>query len=164
MMMKTIVAAIDLDDKLAQAVVLAARDLAAREGASVHVVSVWPELTAAAGGYINEFAPSTAATLTEETLLADKEARAAEEKRLNDLVGKLAPGAEAAMLHGEPAYAIAGYARDRGADVIVAGSHQRGFWGSLFAGASSREVVREAPCAVFLVTEPYAKKLKAQRN
>ena len=65
------------------------------------------------------------------------------------------------VLDGEAADEVARYAKKLGADIIVTGSHQRNFWGALFQGSASRELIREAPCAVFLVTKAFAKTLKA---
>lgn len=157
-----IVAAIDLDDDLADAVVLAGLGLARKDNARLHVVSAWPPLATAAG-YVADIAPVAAAPLTEEAIAADREARAGHEKRLKNRVGALAPDAIIRALDGEPAHAIAAYAQEVDADLIVTGSHQRGFWARLFQGASSRELIREAPCGVLLVTRPYAEKVMKAR-
>ena len=57
------------------------------------------------------------------------------------------------------ATAFGAYAEKTGADLIVTGSHQRGIWGALVHGSASREVIHDAPCAVFVVTRRYADKV-----
>jgi nucleotide-binding universal stress UspA family protein len=159
-----IVAAIDLDDDLAEAVLLAADRLAKHDGARLHVVSAWPSLAARTGGYVSEFAPVSAATLSQGAIEADREAREHLETQLADFARQRASVAVAKVIEGEPAAAISEYARDIDADLIVTGSHQRGFWRSLLHGAGSRELVLDAPCGVFLVTKPYAEKQRKSRG
>jgi len=160
MQFKTIVAAIDIDDDLAAGVVRAAASLAAKDGADLQVVSVWPPFAVSAPGFSAELGASSAA-VSEALMEQHREGR---KEALNDLktfVGKIAPKAKSVMLDGEASDEVAEYAARHGADLIVTGSHQKSFWGSLFQGSQSRELVREAPCAVFLVTKAFAKTLGA---
>lgn len=57
------------------------------------------------------------------------------------------------VLCGAPDQQIIELARDWGADLIVVGSHGRGFWGRLL-GSVSTGVVHHAPCSVLIVRKP----------
>ena len=59
--------------------------------------------------------------------------------------------ADYAWAAGEPADAIVGEARDRGADLIVIGSHQHGFFSRLLGTDVGAEVKRAAGCDVLVV-------------
>lgn len=160
MKLNLIVAAVDVKDDLARAVIVAAQDLSWRDHAKVHVVSAWPLMPPASVALAGSLGPM-GGDLSPEILQSDKEARKADEAALKALVAAAAPGAIVKMLDGDPAEAIVDYARDLHADVIVAGTHQRGFWGAVFEGGASRDLVKGAPCGVFLVTKPYAERLLA---
>jgi nucleotide-binding universal stress UspA family protein len=54
------------------------------------------------------------------------------------------------VLRGSPVQQIVGKAEEWGADVIVVGSHGRGFWGRLL-GSVSNGVVHHAKCSVLVV-------------
>ncbi|MEP6947393.1 MAG: universal stress protein [Acidobacteriota bacterium] len=54
------------------------------------------------------------------------------------------------LMHGAPDKAIIETAKNWGADLIVVGSHGRGFWGRLL-GSVSDGVVHHAPCSVLIV-------------
>jgi nucleotide-binding universal stress UspA family protein len=55
---------------------------------------------------------------------------------------------------GAPAHAIADYAREEAIDLIVMGSHGRGFISGLLTGRVAEKVVRIAPCPVLTVRKP----------
>jgi nucleotide-binding universal stress UspA family protein len=57
------------------------------------------------------------------------------------------------ILEGKPSTRIVEYAEEWDADVIVVGSHGRGFWGRLL-GSVSNSVVNHAPCSVLVVRKP----------
>lgn len=57
---------------------------------------------------------------------------------------------ETDVLHGAPDQQIIERAKDWKADLIVVGSHGRGFWGRLL-GSVSDGVVHHAPCSVLVV-------------
>ncbi len=57
------------------------------------------------------------------------------------------------ILRGSPAQQIVERAIEWGADLIVVGSHGRGFWGRLL-GSVSNGVVHHAPCSVMVVRKP----------
>lgn len=148
---KSILAAIDLDDDLAEGVVRAADSLAMKDGALLEIVSVWPALSNATPTFSAEIGASSA-VVTEALVKQHREGRQNSVDRLAALTNRLAPSARATVLDGEPAEAIAEHAKKSKADLIVTGSHQRKFWGALFQGSASFDLIREAPCAVFLVT------------
>ncbi len=54
---------------------------------------------------------------------------------------------------GSPEQAIVSEAEDWGADLIVTGSHGRGFWKRALLGSVSSAVVHHAPCSVLIVRE-----------
>lgn len=57
------------------------------------------------------------------------------------------------VLRGAPAQQIIERGSEWKADVIVVGSHGRGFWGRLL-GSVSNSVVHHAPCSVLVVRKP----------
>jgi nucleotide-binding universal stress UspA family protein len=52
---------------------------------------------------------------------------------------------------GRPAQTIIEEAENWGADMIVVGSHGRGYWGRLAVGSVSDAVLHHAPCSVLIV-------------
>lgn len=158
MKFKLVIAAIDLDDELAEGVLAAAASLAAKDGAKLDVVTAWPPLSAMATTFSGEVAASSA-TITQAVMEQHRAGRRETESKLIELIERRAPKGTAVVVDGDPADAVADYAKKKGADLIVTGSHQRNFWSALFQGSASRELVHEAPCAVFLVTKSAASKL-----
>ncbi|MFZ1702246.1 MAG: universal stress protein [Pyrinomonadaceae bacterium] len=67
------------------------------------------------------------------------------------------PGAalsiETEVLRGSPDQQITEKAKEWNADLIVVGSHGRGFWGRLL-GSVSNGVMHHAPCSVMVVRKP----------
>ncbi len=59
--------------------------------------------------------------------------------------------AEGRVIEGEPADAIVGVARERGADLIVTGSHGRTGLERVLLGSTSERILNETPCAVLVV-------------
>ncbi|MBS1792290.1 MAG: universal stress protein [Acidobacteria bacterium] len=57
---------------------------------------------------------------------------------------------ETAVRMGAPARVVVDEAREWGADLIVVGSHGRGFWGRLTLGSVSDAIVHHAPCSVMI--------------
>lgn len=155
MQFKSILAAIDLDDDLAEGVVKAADSLALKDGAVLEIVSVWPALTATTQGFSADIGASSA-VVTETLMQQHREGRQKSAEKLRALANRMAPSAKTLVLDGEAAAAIARHAAKAKADLIVTGSHQRKFWGALFQGSASFDLIREAPCAVFLVTKACA--------
>jgi nucleotide-binding universal stress UspA family protein len=155
---RNVVAAIDIYDELAKSVILTAEHLARRDDAALYVVSAWSPLKDVTPAYAADLAP-TAVVVTEASIELDKRNRTAAEKKLKELARESAPDAQVMMFDGDPANVIPEIARKTGADVIVAGSHQKGFWSALFTGGASRALIHDAPCAVFLVTKAFAEKV-----
>ena len=48
---------------------------------------------------------------------------------------------------------------ESGADLIVIGSHQKGWLKRLLEGSESADMIREAPCAVFVATKAHKERL-----
>ncbi len=159
MKFKTIIAAINMDDDLAPGVLKTAIMLAKRDQAKLWVVDVWPDLNYTMATGIADPLGATAMLPSEANLEADRKARKEREKELNDQISKEITGGQAIILVGEPAKEITDFARENDADLIVVGTHQKGAWKALFDGAPSRDIVREAPCAVFLVPRAFAEKI-----
>ena len=152
---RSIIAAIDVEDDLAVGVLKSAQSLAKKDGAILEVVSVWPSVSALTPTFSAEVAASSS-VVSQAAIEQHRAGRQSCEAHLTKFVSEHASGAEAVILDGDPADAIAEHAAKIGADLIVTGSHQRNFWNTLFQGSASRELVREAPCAVFLVTKAFA--------
>lgn len=57
---------------------------------------------------------------------------------------------------GTPADVIVRFAREHEIDLIVMGTHGRGFVGHLLMGSVAEKVVRTAPCPVLTVRNPHA--------
>lgn len=69
-------------------------------------------------------------------------------------IKKSFPGAdlniETEVILGSPVRVIVDEAKDWKADLIVVGSHGRGFWGRLTLGSVSDAIVHHAPCSVLI--------------
>lgn len=163
MKLETVLAAVDVNDDLAEAVILAATDLARRNKARLHVVDAWPVLSPVAIAGTPETEPG-AILMSEANYEADRLARDDAEKRLKALVRKHDPEADVRLVIGEPADVVTRIAKETNADLIVAGSHQKGAWARLISGGDSMSLIRAAPCGVFLVTKPFAEKLIAEHR
>ena len=61
---------------------------------------------------------------------------------------------ELAVRPGMPAAEIVQYAKDQNIDLIVMGTHGRGFVGHFVMGSVAEKVVRTAPCPVLTVRNP----------
>ena len=146
---KKVVAVIDVDDNLAELVFETARKLTA-EGGSLHAIDSNP--------FVTTFESPYAAGALE----ADAAAHKADGNRRMKTLEKLAAahgGADAlAVLEGNPSRDAASYAKKNNVDLIVIGSHQKGWWKRLLEGSESADMIREAPCAVFVVTTAHLKK------
>jgi nucleotide-binding universal stress UspA family protein len=95
------------------------------------------------------------------------EAMAEERRRLEQAVPSCErddPPTELVVRVGDPAHSIVDFARERGVDVIVMGTHGRGGVAHLLLGSVAERVVREAPCAVLTVREKEAASLAVGRT
>lgn len=147
-----VVAVIDVDDELAALVMETAGKLTAQSG-EIHAIDSNP--------FITTFESPYAAGALE----ADSEAHQADAARrleaMEALKDRFAPGATVAVLDGNPSRDAAGYAKKINADLIVIGSHQKAWWKRLLVGSESSDMLREAPCAVFVVTEAHRKRVNS---
>lgn len=146
---KKVVAVIDVDDDLAELVFDTARKLTSDSG-ELHAIDSNPFITTFESPY------ATGA------LEADAQAHKADGNRrmktLEDLAEKYGGATKLAVLEGNPSRDAASYARKNNADLIVIGSHQKGWWKRLLEGSESADMIREAPCAVFVVTTAHLDK------
>ena len=55
------------------------------------------------------------------------------------------------IIDGNATQVIVEKSEEIGADVVVVGSHGRGFWGRVFLGSVSDAVTKHAPCSVLVV-------------
>ncbi|MEL6258821.1 MAG: universal stress protein, partial [Pseudomonadota bacterium] len=62
---------------------------------------------------------------------------------------------------GEAPDAIATYAKNEQADLLVIGSHQKGLFERMMGGGASAGIIHSAPCAVLLVTPGLAQTLQS---
>lgn len=58
------------------------------------------------------------------------------------------------IIIGSPSRSIVETASEWGADLILMGSHGRGFWQRVYLGSVSAAVVHHAPCSVLIVRSP----------
>ena len=73
------------------------------------------------------------------------------EAALDRTVGALDRPTERLLAHGDPAAEICRVAEEGGFDVIVLGSHGRGFVKRVVLGSVSHHVLQHAPCPVLVV-------------
>lgn len=120
-------------------------------GSEVRVVSV------AEAVHVPAPVPHGGAELyTEDLRVAQGRARGVVDAAASRLRGEGGAGLNvtAAVLTGSPARAIIEEAEAWGADLIVLGSHGRGFWGRLLLGSVSQSVAAHARCSVEIVRAP----------
>ncbi len=146
----TIIAAVDLEDDLSSAILKTAAELSELFHAKLHVVDVVTP--------IKGFETLHAMDAVTRDLEYHQKAEAENLAKLTSLVSGVAPSATPIVVQGEPGKSVADYARENNADLLVIGSHQKGWWETLTSGAASPELVREAPCAVYIVTKDAARK------
>lgn len=145
---KTILAAVDLDDDLSDAVIKTAVSLSERLGAKLHVIDAWPPMKGIGFPYAKKAAVAE--------IEKDEAKRRA---RSNALEAKLAtrrPGAITFAPVGHAADAIERYLENESIDLLVIGSHQKGLWQRITSGTVSSDVAHDAPCAVLLVNRNFA--------
>ena len=68
------------------------------------------------------------------------------------------PGAEIDLTTqigvGAPEQILIEEAKEWNADLVVVGSHGRGFWGRMLLGSTTDALVHHAPCSVLVVRQP----------
>lgn len=117
------------------------------QGVVIKVVSIFEEAPilasepfAVSPEYLRDM---TEAAKSQATSFAEKAAAAIKER-----CGGVVVASE--VMSGKPATRIVEHAESWNADVIIVGSHGRGFWGRLL-GSVSNGVVNHAPCSVLVV-------------
>ena len=148
---KNITAAVDVDDDLAGAVLKTAAELSELFHAMLHVVDVITP--------IKGFETLHAMDATMHNVEAHQKAEAERLEQLSSLVSKVVPSAKSIVVHGNAGEAVADYAKQNHTDLLIIGSHQKGWWKTLASGAASPELVRDAPCAVYVVTREAARNM-----
>ena len=125
------------------------RELAARFGATLHVLHV------AENVYITAFGAETYASFAPD-LQRDIEESA--HRRLREAIidsdGSGPDTVPVVMTSSSPAFAIVDYARERDIDLIIMGTHGRGAMQHFLMGSVAERVVRLAPCPVLTVRSP----------
>jgi len=125
------------------------RELAARFGATVHVLHVVTDFTLSAYGV--EGFMATAPDLQTEL---EEGARRQLHTLVVDTDGSGPATVPVMRTSGSPAATIVDYARGHAIDLIVMGTHGRGALGHLIMGSVAERVVRLAPCPVLTVRHP----------
>jgi universal stress protein A len=124
-----------------------ALDLAAREGAALHLLHVIDDAmfaTAYPDGFYTEL-PGLRTQVIGEA-----------QKRLDELVARCQAAkvmVTTDVLVGRPAAGIAQEAKARGADLVVMGTHGRSGFAHLMLGSVAERVLRTAPCPVLAVRD-----------
>lgn len=117
--------------------------------AEIHIVSaVAPVLPA-----VEPFAFSQQFVVEMQTVAEEQAKRiaAAAEKRLKECWPEGSGKISSSVVGGVPKQVIVQEAEERGADLIVMGSHGYGFWKSTLLGSVSDAVLHNAPCSVLIV-------------
>lgn len=140
---KTILAPTDFSER-ATAALLHARILAARFGASIHLLHVLEDPVRGIGleeGY----------TLPDDYLTRAREhTHQRLEKILTEEEGQ-SHSAVLAIKEGSPFVEIVRYAREQNVDLIVMGTHGRRLLAHMLLGSVAEQVLRKAPCPVLVV-------------
>jgi nucleotide-binding universal stress UspA family protein len=127
---------------------LTAIDLAARYGASLHIVHVMAALSAP----VNElYVP-----MEYDATFVERVSKAAQES-IEDLYLSKLPKNQTNFVHllsGYPATEIIGLAKEKKIDLIVMGSHGLTGLAHVLFGSTADRVVRKAPCSVLTVRLP----------
>ena len=145
---KKILCPIDFSDA-SRAALETAADLARRFGASLTLFHAYPVpgYTFPDGSFV------ASSKMLEE--LADQARRHLEEwKSIAATLG--VEGVEAVTAVGEPAHEIVTWAKEKGADLVVVGTHGRTGLTHALMGSVAERVVRRAPCPVLTVRPPKA--------
>ena len=144
--LKNVLVATDFSEP-SEAALLYGRELAARFGATIHVLNVAPVMdTMAAANYV-----AIAPGLQQEI---EDDARRALHRLLIDTDRSGPPSIPVVLTASSPAAAIVDYARHHEIDMIVLATHGRGPLTHLVLGSVAERVVRLAPCPVLTVRRP----------
>ena len=85
--------------------------------------------------------------------IIEEEQQASAEEAIADMVSGLGIEAETRIEHGDAGSVICAVAGDVGADIVVIGSHGKGFLKRMLMGSVSHHVLHHAPCPVLLLRE-----------
>jgi nucleotide-binding universal stress UspA family protein len=133
----------------ADAALIYGRELAARFGATLHVLHV------AENVYVTTFGAETYAAVAPDLQRALEESA---RQKIDELVmdsDRSGPRTRpVVMTSASPAFAIIDYARDNDMDLIVMGTHGRGMLAHMLMGSVAERVVRLASCPVLTVRHP----------
>jgi nucleotide-binding universal stress UspA family protein len=145
-----VLVAIDPTDGLAVKVLRAAKDAATAHGAELSVISIVnPAPTPRP-------APGPASFAAYESAMQSAEDFESTKRMLAELVRREAPNAQLEALRGATAATILKHAEGVGADLIVMGTHQKGFWEKLAVGSLSMEVANRTKAAIMLLPPSFA--------
>jgi nucleotide-binding universal stress UspA family protein len=78
-------------------------------------------------------------------------------EQIQKLLNGSSASVETEVLLGAPARVVVDLAKEWGADLIVVGSHGRGFWGRLTIGSVSDAILHHAPCSVLIARDEFGK-------
>ncbi|HLM61015.1 MAG TPA: universal stress protein, partial [Pyrinomonadaceae bacterium] len=73
------------------------------------------------------------------------------QKQIRECLPGLSAELTTKVVKGSPDQAVVEEAENWAADLLVVGSHGRGFWGRMFLGSVSQSVINHAPCSVLVV-------------
>ena len=125
------------------------RELAARFGATLHVLNVVENF------YVTTFGAETyTAFVPDMQREIENAARTRLDEALIDSDGSGPATKGVVMSSGSAPYAIVDYASENSIDLIVMGTHGRGALAHLMMGSVAERVVRIAPCPVLTVRHP----------
>jgi nucleotide-binding universal stress UspA family protein len=125
------------------------RALAERFGAKLHLLHVTADVYLAASmGYGYEVMPLSLQEQNERNAKRELDGLLSDEDR------QMLRATGVVVTNNTPALAIAEYAKNNKANLIVMGTHGRGALAHLFLGSVAERVVRIAPCPVLTVRNP----------
>ena len=149
MEVKKILCAVDLEDTIAPSVEYA-KMMASMTGASILVAYVIPAHTPYEDVYLSVNNQPNEVNNPNETI----------QKSMNALLAEQVAGMDATgvILVGRPSEELVKLAEEKGANLIVMGTHGRAGFDRLLFGSVAHEVVRAAPCPVMTVRPLMPKK------
>jgi nucleotide-binding universal stress UspA family protein len=144
---REVIGATDLSDPSLPAISFAASE-SRRRGVALTVVHVVDRTTglyvASAGSFFGLSVPLPPAEL-------DAAAQEALRATLEQALLQLDARGETQVLYGRPADAVIRFAKERGAGLVVVGTHGRTGLMRIALGSTADEVLRDAPCSVLVV-------------